>query len=92
MIGFHHQFDRVLIVCGVRRIVDAATNRWSVALDNGWSMTMVDGRDAAARDLIVRSLELAAERCEDLTPLVYNRLFQVRPETRGLFRPKALRW
>jgi hemoglobin-like flavoprotein len=37
-------------------------------------------------DPIVASLELAAERCEDLTPLVYERLFRLRPETRGLFR------
>jgi hemoglobin-like flavoprotein len=50
---------------------------------------MVDSRDAVARDLIVQSLELAAERCEDLTPLVYDRLFQVRPETRGLFRTEG---
>ena len=40
----------------------------------------------ADSDAIVASLELAAERCADLTPLVYERLFQVRPETRGLFR------
>jgi hemoglobin-like flavoprotein len=50
---------------------------------------MVDSRDAVARDLIVQSLELAAERCQDLTPLVYDRLFQVRPETRGLFRTEG---
>jgi hemoglobin-like flavoprotein len=37
-------------------------------------------------DLIVESLELAAERCEDLTPLVYDRLFHVKPETRAMFR------
>lgn len=42
-------------------------------------------------DRIVESFELAAERCEDLTPLVYDRLFSVRPETKGLFRtdPKS---
>ena len=40
-------------------------------------------------DLIVRSLELAAERCEDLTPLVYERLFRQRPETRSLFRTEG---
>jgi hypothetical protein len=34
------------------------------------------------RDAIVASLELAAERCADLTPLVYERLFRERPETR----------
>ena len=43
-------------------------------------------------DPIVASLELAAERCDDLTPLVYTELFRVRPETRALFRtdPKDL--
>jgi hemoglobin-like flavoprotein len=43
-------------------------------------------------ELIVESLELAATRCEDLTPLIYDRLFAVKPETRTLFRadPKNL--
>ncbi len=40
-------------------------------------------------DPIVHSLELAAERCEDLTPLVYERLFRQRPETRALFRTEG---
>jgi hemoglobin-like flavoprotein len=40
-------------------------------------------------DLITHSLELAAERCEDLTPLVYDRLFRLRPETRALFRTEG---
>jgi len=31
-------------------------------------------------ELIVESFELAAERCEDLTPLVYKRLFAQQPE------------
>ncbi|WP_409337806.1 globin [Afipia sp. P52-10] len=35
---------------------------------------------------IVDSLELASSRCGDLTPLVYERLFRERPETRALFR------
>jgi hemoglobin-like flavoprotein len=39
--------------------------------------------DRAAR--IVESLELAAERCEDLTPLVYERLFREQPEMLALF-------
>ena len=45
-----------------------------------------------AGELIVESFELAATRCDDLTPLVYERLFAVKPETRGLFRtdPKNL--
>lgn len=42
-----------------------------------------------ASDAIVRSLELAAERCEDLTPLVYDRLFKERPETRRMFRTEG---
>jgi hemoglobin-like flavoprotein len=35
---------------------------------------------------IERSFELAAERCEDLTPLVYDWLHREYPETRGMFR------
>ena len=36
-------------------------------------------------NLIEQSLELAAERCEDLTPLVYARLFAEHPEMEPLF-------
>jgi hemoglobin-like flavoprotein len=35
---------------------------------------------------IQHSLELAAERCEDLTPLVYRRLFREHPEAEAMFR------
>jgi hemoglobin-like flavoprotein len=35
---------------------------------------------------IQRSFELAAERCADLTPLVYRRLFRAYPETEAMFR------
>jgi len=35
---------------------------------------------------IERSFELAGERCEDLTPLVYRRLHTERPETLTMFR------
>ena len=35
--------------------------------------------------LIVRSLELAAEKCADLTSLVYRRLFEERPDLEPLF-------
>lgn len=37
------------------------------------------------RDLVTHSFELAAERCEDLTPLVYARLFQEYPELEPMF-------
>lgn len=36
-------------------------------------------------DPIERSFELAAERCDDLTPLVYERLFHAHPAMRALF-------
>jgi hemoglobin-like flavoprotein len=36
-------------------------------------------------ELITQSFELAAERCEDLTPLVYARLFAEQPEMEVLF-------
>jgi hemoglobin-like flavoprotein len=38
---------------------------------------------------IERSFELAAERCEDLTPLVYQRLFDAHPETQAMFRSQG---
>src|ERR1700730_10870376 len=38
---------------------------------------------------IHRSFELAAERCEDLAPLVYARLFREHPETRSMFRSEG---
>ena len=37
-------------------------------------------------NFIERSFELAAERCEDLTPLVYARLHREHPETVTMFR------
>ena len=36
-----------------------------------------------------RSFELAAERCADLTPLVYARLFREHPETEVMFRTEG---
>jgi hemoglobin-like flavoprotein len=38
---------------------------------------------------IERSFEIAAERCEDLTPLVYRRLFDEHPEARTMFRTEG---
>jgi hemoglobin-like flavoprotein len=49
-------------------------------------------RDRNAMDMTIpanpiqHSFELAAERCEDLTPLVYRRLFRKHPEAESLFR------
>jgi hemoglobin-like flavoprotein len=40
-------------------------------------------------NLIQYSFELAAERCEDLTPLVYDRLFREHPETQAMFRSEG---
>ena len=40
----------------------------------------------AATNLIQHSFELAAERCEDLTPLVYRLLFLEHPEAASMFR------
>ncbi len=36
-------------------------------------------------ELVTESFELAAERCEDLTPLVYSRLFALQPEMEPQF-------
>jgi hemoglobin-like flavoprotein len=40
----------------------------------------------ATTNLIQQSFELAAERCADLTPLVYRRLFGQHPEAEAMFR------
>jgi hemoglobin-like flavoprotein len=40
-------------------------------------------------NLIQHSFELAAERCEDLTPLVYRRLFREHPEAEKMFRSEG---
>ena len=40
-------------------------------------------------NLIEHSFELAAERCEDLTPLVYRRLHATHPETQAMFRTEG---
>ena len=38
---------------------------------------------------IEHSFQLAAERCGDLTPLVYRRLFREHPEAEAMFRREA---
>jgi hemoglobin-like flavoprotein len=38
---------------------------------------------------IQHSFELATARCEDLTPLVYRRLFREHPEAEAMFRSQA---
>jgi hemoglobin-like flavoprotein len=43
----------------------------------------------ASNNPIERSFELAAERCEDLTPLVYRRLFREHPEAEAMFRSEG---
>ena len=43
----------------------------------------------ASANLIQHSFEIAAERCEDLTPLVYRRLFREHPETQTMFRTEG---
>jgi hemoglobin-like flavoprotein len=43
----------------------------------------------ASTNLIVHSFELAAERCEDLTPPVYRRLFRQHPEAEAMFRSEG---
>ena len=57
---------------------------------------MIDSRNdiatqrmTAPANLIQHSFELAAERCEDLTPLVYRRLFREHPETQAMFRSEG---
>ena len=42
-----------------------------------------------ASNPIQRSFELAADRCGDLTPLVYERLFRKHPEAQKMFRTEG---
>ena len=44
---------------------------------------------SASPDPITQSFELAATRCADLTPLVYQRLFTEHPESRAMFRSQG---
>ncbi|WFU76753.1 globin [Bradyrhizobium sp. CB2312] len=44
---------------------------------------------STSSDPIERSFEIAASRCADLTPLVYQRLFEQHPETRTMFRAQG---
>jgi hemoglobin-like flavoprotein len=43
----------------------------------------------ACSNPIEQSFELAADRCDDLTPLVYGRLFAAHPEAQALFRTEG---
>jgi hemoglobin-like flavoprotein len=43
----------------------------------------------ASTNPIRHSFELAAARCEDLTPLVYRRLFREQPEAEAMFRSEG---
>lgn len=43
----------------------------------------------ASSNQIERSFEIAAARCDDLTPLVYRRLFEAHPEARAMFRTEG---
>ena len=44
---------------------------------------------ATTTNLIAQSVELAAGRCDDLTPMVYRRLFLQHPEAQALFRSEG---
>jgi hemoglobin-like flavoprotein len=46
-------------------------------------------RSASVINLIQHSFELASRRCEDLTPLVYQRLHRIYPETVAMFRSQG---
>ena len=43
----------------------------------------------ASSNPILQSFEIAASRCEDLTPLVYARLHREHPETKSMFRTEG---
>ena len=50
---------------------------------------MVSSAIMTTSNPIQLSFELAAERCEDLTPLVYQRLLREHPETQTMFRSQG---
>jgi hemoglobin-like flavoprotein len=50
---------------------------------------MVQSASMSESHPIERSFDLAAERCEDITPLVYRRLHSERPETLTMFRTEG---
>jgi len=56
---------------------------------NAWKKLHHDAARMTATNPIQHSFELAAERCEDLTPLVYRRLFREHPETQAMFRSQG---
>jgi len=56
---------------------------------NAWKKLHHDAARMTATNPIQHSFELAAERCEDLTPLVYRRLFREHPETQAMFRSEG---
>jgi hemoglobin-like flavoprotein len=43
----------------------------------------------ASDNPVEQSFEIAAARCADLTPLVYQRLFERHPETQAMFRSQG---
>jgi hemoglobin-like flavoprotein len=50
---------------------------------------LLDDAAEAMAPTNLNSFELAAERCEDLTPLVYRRLFREHPEFAAMFRSEG---
>jgi hemoglobin-like flavoprotein len=64
-------------------------------LEQGLTALLFFSHLPAARDAMVstnpiqQSFELASERCEDLTPLVYRRLFREHPEAEAMFRSEG---
>ena len=52
-------------------------------------LSTLAGHMTASSNPIERSFEIAAGRCEDLTPLVYRRLFQAHSEARAMFRTEG---
>lgn len=50
---------------------------------------MAEAPMTASPNPIEQSFELAAARCADLTPQVYQRLFEAHPEARAMFRSQG---
>jgi hemoglobin-like flavoprotein len=54
-----------------------------------WQFEFISAGMTETTNPIQQSFELAAARCEDLTPLVYRRLFRTYPEAEPMFRSQG---
>jgi hypothetical protein len=70
--------------------VASLANRWLATWETDLEAATPEiGTSSNSAHLVAQSLELAAVRCPDLTPLVYEKLFRAHPEAGTMFRTEA---